>query len=60
MTTAVMAAPRLAHEVRVGDIMTTDPRTIDRNQTLDVADGLISGLPIRHLPWSRAPAWSES
>lgn len=35
---------------RVGDIMTTDPRTIDRNETLDIADDLTSGLRIRHLP----------
>ena len=44
------AAQRPADEVRVRDIMTTDPRTIDRNQTLDVADALISGLRVRHLP----------
>jgi CBS domain-containing protein len=37
-------------EAAVGSIMTTELRTIDRNQSLDVADELVSGSRIRHLP----------
>jgi CBS domain-containing protein len=46
----VTAAERLPVEPTVGEIMTTAPRTIDLNQTLDIADELTSGLRIRHLP----------
>jgi CBS domain-containing protein len=46
MTAAAQAAGR----PQVRDIMTAAPRTIDRNQTLDVADAMISGSRIRHLP----------
>ena len=34
----------------VAGIMTRSPRTIDRNQTLDIADQLVAGSHIRHLP----------
>ena len=40
----------MTSEVTVGEIMTRAPRTIDRNQTLDVADELTGGSRIRHLP----------
>lgn len=34
----------------VAGIMTVTPRTIDRNQSLETADRLITGSHIRHLP----------
>ena len=34
----------------VAGIMTVTPRTIDRNQSLETADRLITGSRIRHLP----------
>ncbi|MET0551580.1 MAG: CBS domain-containing protein, partial [Vicinamibacteria bacterium] len=34
----------------VGAIMTRTPRTIDRNQSLEAADRLVTGSSIRHLP----------
>jgi CBS domain-containing protein len=37
------------HET-VSEIMTRAPRTVDRNQGLDVADQMVAGSHIRHLP----------
>lgn len=34
----------------VGAIMTSDPRTVDRNQSLEAADELVTQARIRHLP----------
>jgi CBS domain-containing protein len=40
----------LENEVRVKDIMTTEVATLGRNDTLDVADDLMTLERIRHLP----------
>jgi CBS domain-containing protein len=42
-------------EETVAGIMTPSPRTIDRNQTLEVADQLVAGSRIRHLPVMDGP-----